>query len=111
MPAFPATHRRVISRAFLDAGIPPPEPAMEVSTVVFFAALVRDTDMLTVMPRIMLKEDGNALDIVALPVEFSFPPEQIGLAYRENARLLPGAKIVMERIKTVCAETQNAGVR
>lgn len=104
MPAYPATHWRVISRVFLDAGVPPPEPAMEVSTIVFFANLVRETDMLTVLPRIMLKEGGSALDIVALPVEFPFPAEQIGLAYRENARLLPGAKIVMERIKAACAE-------
>lgn len=102
--SYPPTHRRIIHRVFLDAGLPPPAPAMEVSTIVFFAPLIAETDMLTVMPSTML-DSGSAAGVVALPVDFPFPPEQIGLAYRENARLLPGAKVVMEQIRAACAET------
>lgn len=102
-PSYPPTHRRVISQVFLDAGLPPPSPAMEVSTVVSFAELICETDMLTVTPSAMLTEGPHAGQLAALPVEFPFPPEQIGLGYRENSRLLPGARVVMDYIRTLCA--------
>ena len=101
---YPSTHWRILSRVFMDAGVPPPEPAMEVSTVVFFAPLIRETDMLTIMPRSMLSETTESVGLVALPFELPFPTEQIVLAYRENSYLLPGAKIVMHCIKAVCAD-------
>jgi DNA-binding transcriptional LysR family regulator len=104
IPSYPPTHRRVISRVFLDAGLPPPPPAMEVSTVISFAALIVETDMVTVMPSAMLSEGPHASELAALAVDFPFPPEQIGLGYRENSRLLPGAKLVMDHIRAVCAD-------
>jgi DNA-binding transcriptional LysR family regulator len=104
LPLYPATHRRIINRVFLDAGIPPPSPAMEVSTVVFFESLIRETDMLTIMPSTLLTAGVHDSDLVALPVDFPFPQEQIGLGYRENSPLLPGARIVMQAVRDVCAE-------
>jgi DNA-binding transcriptional LysR family regulator len=101
--SFPATHWRTISRVFLDAGMPPPEPAMEVSTVVFFASLVSQSDMLAIMPQSILGTPQGA-GLVTLPITFPFPSEVIAIAYRENARLLPGAKIVVQRIKDICSE-------
>jgi DNA-binding transcriptional LysR family regulator len=101
---YPSTHWRILSRVFLDAGVPPPQPAMEVSTVVFFAPLIRETDLLTIMPRSILSESPEGSGLVALPFELPFPPEQIVLGYRENSYLLPGAKIVMQHLKAVCAE-------
>lgn len=105
LAAYPQTHRRIINRVFLDAGFPPPDAAMEVSTVVSFASLICETDMLAVMPSAMVTEGPHASQLVALDIDIAFPPEQIGLGYRENARLLPGARVVMERIRAVCAET------
>ena len=101
---YPSTHWRILNRVFLDAGVPPPEAAMEVSTVVFFAPLIRETDMLTIMPRSMLSESPEGAGLVALPFELPFPAEQIVLGYRENSYLLPGAKIVMQQLKAVCAD-------
>lgn len=101
---YPSTHWRILSRVFLDAGVPPPQPAMEVSTVVFFAPLIRETDMLTIMPRSMLSESPEGAGLVALPFELPFPAEQIVLGYRENSHLLPGARVVLQRIKAVCAD-------
>ncbi len=101
---YPSTHWRILSRVFLDAGLPPPQPAMEVSTVVFFAPLIRETDLLTIMPRSILSESPEGSGLVALPFDLPFPPEQIVLGYRENSYLLPGAKIVMQHLKAMCAE-------
>lgn len=84
VPSYPPTHRRVISQVFLDAGLPPPPAAMEVSTVISFAALIVETDMLTVMPSAMLSEGPHASQLAALAVDFP-PPEQIGLGYREQS--------------------------
>ncbi len=105
IPVYPASHRKVVSQVFLDAGLKPPAATMEVSTVVAFATLIRDTDMLTIMPRTLLAS-GSADGIAPLPVSFPFAPESVGLAYRENSRLLPGARIVMEAVRTVSAAQQ-----
>ncbi|HEX3364190.1 LysR family transcriptional regulator [Phenylobacterium sp.] len=101
---YPTTHWRILNRVFLDAGVPPPQAAMEVSTVVFFAPLIRETDMLTIMPQSMLSESPEGAGLVVLPFDLPFPAEQIVLGYRENSYLLPGAKIVMRHIQEVCAD-------
>jgi DNA-binding transcriptional LysR family regulator len=104
LPTYPPSHRRTVNRVFMDAGIPPPSPAMEVSTVVLFESLIRETDMLTIMPSTLLTAGGPHPDILALPVHFPFPKEQIGLGYRENSPLLPGAQVVMQSVRNVCAD-------
>lgn len=101
LPVYPPSHRRVINQVFLDAGIPPPTPAMEISTVVFFESLIRETDMITVMPSTVLR--GRDANPVALPITFPFQPEWIGLGYRDTSSQLPGAKIVMQTIRDICA--------
>lgn len=102
LPTYPPSHRRVVNQVFLDAGIPPPTPAMEVSTVVFFESLIRDTDMLTIMPTTILATGGRAPNPVALPIKFPFEPEWVGMGYRDTSFQLPGARIVMQCIKEIC---------
>jgi hypothetical protein len=45
-------------------------------------------------------EDSN---LVALPINFDFPPENLGLAFRENSTLLPGARAVATLIREMCS--------
>jgi DNA-binding transcriptional LysR family regulator len=101
--ASPPTHREIVHRAFMNAGLAPPYAAMEVSTIVFFSSLIAETDLLTVAPSTLPSLQGENAPLQALPIRFPFPPEEVGLAYRENARLLPGAKIVMDFIRAACA--------
>lgn len=102
IPEYPPSHRAIINRAFIDAGVPPPSGAIEVSTVILFDAVVRQTDLVTIVPSTLFST--RETDLVALDMNFDFPLEQVGLAYRENSTLLPGARVVMQLIREHCAK-------
>lgn len=91
---YPASHHKIINAAFINAGIPAPSGAIEVSTIIFFNEIVSHSDLLTVVPSTMLADEK--LGLVPLDIEFSFPAENVGLAFRENSALLPGAHALME---------------
>ncbi len=100
IPDYPPSHRAIINRAFLDAGMPPPTGAIEVSTVIFFDAVVRATDLVTIVPSTLFSARETGL--VPLDVDFPFPREQVGLAFREGSTLLPGARATMAIIREEC---------
>ena len=102
IPDYPASHRAVVHRAFIDAGLPPPIAAVDVSTVIFFESLIAQSDLVSVVPLTLLNSWSGS-DLVALPTEFAFPREQVCLAFRSSARLLPGARTVLDIVREVCA--------
>lgn len=104
IPDYPPSHRAIVHRAFLDAGVPPPVSAVDVSTVVFFDALIRDTDLITVAPATLLSARDRGSELVALDTAFRFPDEEVGMAFRENSTLLPGARVVIDLVRRRCAE-------
>ena len=105
MPQFPQAHRLIINQTFMDAGVPPPVPAINVSTAIFFDALIRQTDMVTVVPSTLMSNGEKALGLEALRTNFPFPDEAVGIAYRQNSTLLPGARTVIELMRECCAES------
>ena len=107
VPDYPASHRAIVHRAFLDAGLPPPTASIDVSTIIFFYDLIRQSDLVTVAPSTLLSARSGS-DLVALDTDFVFPPEQVGMAYREHSTLLPGAKAVMQLVREACAGVPGA---
>lgn len=106
IPDYPPSHREIINRAFLDAGMPPPQSAIDVSTVILFDTVVQNTDLITVVPSTLLT--ARQSNLTALNVDFTFPPEQVGLAYRQHSSLLPGARAVMQLVRDACATLPGA---
>ena len=107
IPDYPVSHRAIIHRSFLDAGLPPPLAAIDVSTIVFFDSLILQSDFVTIAPATLLSARTGS-ELVALETDFVFPPEQVGLAYREHSTLLPGARAVMEIVRTLCADVSGS---
>ena len=107
IPDYPASHRAIIHRAFLNAGLPPPTAAIDVSTIVFFDSLILQSDFVTVAPSTLLSARASS-EFVALETDFVFPPEQVGMAFREHSTLLPGARAVMGIVRDLCAEVPGA---
>lgn len=103
IPDYPPNHRAVVNQAFLDAGVPPPVSTLDVSTVIFFDRLIRETDLVTVAPATLLSARTSGPQLVALDIAFRFPPEEVGMAYRENSTLLPGARVLIDLIRERCA--------
>lgn len=99
IPDYPPTHRDVIQKRFLDAGVTPPKSVMGVNSIVFFERLVRETDLVTVAPSTFMIDAAGTRDrLVALDVDFGFPVEQAGIAWRQATTLVPGARIVMDAL-------------
>jgi DNA-binding transcriptional LysR family regulator len=108
LPDHPATHAEIVKRAFLDAGVVPPSATVSVSTVVLFDGLIRGSDVVTVAPATLLGAPGTQTGLVALDTDLEFPPERIGLAYRQNTTLLPGARLLMDLVRQRCREMPGA---
>lgn len=102
IPDFPASHKECVHRAYLDAGLPPPITAISVSTAVLFEQLVSRSDLISVVPSTLLNARVDS-GLTALSTDFSFPSEQVGLAFRDRSVLLPGARVVMGLIRDACA--------
>jgi DNA-binding transcriptional LysR family regulator len=107
IPEYPASHRAIIQRAYMDAGLPPPLAAIDVSTIVFFESLVAQSDLITVAPSTLLSARAG-VDLRALETDFVFPPEQVGMAFREHSTLLPGARAVIDVFREHCASLPGA---
>jgi DNA-binding transcriptional LysR family regulator len=61
--------------------------------------------MVTVVPSTLLSNGENTLGLEALRTNFRFPEEAVGIAYRQNSTLLPGARTVIELMRECCAES------
>ena len=69
--------------------------AIDVSTIVFFESLIAQSDLVSVAPSTLLGARAG-VDLNALQTDFVFPPEQVGMAFREHSTLLPGARAVID---------------
>ena len=107
IPDYPASHRAIIQRAYLDAGLPPPLAAIDVSTIVFFESLIAQSDLVSVAPSTLLSARAG-VDLTALQTDFIFPLEQVGMAFREHSTLLPGARAVIDVFREHCATLPGA---
>ncbi len=94
MGKFPAQHRERVSRTFLDAGIPPPQPSIEVNSIAYFSDIIRNTDHIGIASTALTKNPGWGRNITSLDFDFGFPEEIIGLAFRSNTVSFPGADII-----------------
>ena len=108
IPDYPASHKASVHRAYLDAGLPPPEAAVSVSTAVFFDDLILGSDLISIVPSALLSARTRS-DLMALDTDFVFPPEQVGLAFREHSVRLPGAAAVIGLIRARCAAVDEPG--
>jgi len=102
IPDYPVVHRKIIDRVFIDNGVPPPVSVIDMSTVVSFMALIEKTDLVTIAPAALLFPADENSRLVALNIDFKFPVEEVGIAYRENSTLLPGARVVIDLARKHC---------
>jgi DNA-binding transcriptional LysR family regulator len=103
IPDFPAAHKECVDKAYFDAGLPPPQSTIRVSTAVLFASMISRSDLIGVLPSSLLQENDTS-ELGFLETEFGFPLERVGLAFREHNTLLPGARKVMDLIRARCTK-------
>lgn len=92
-------------RAFIDAGVAPPEPAIRVRDITLVRAMLMNTDYLTVMPLPMARPDLDAGSLVTV-----HPPAldwrlELRAVTRAGAVLPAAARIFLERVTSAFAAT------
>ncbi len=96
-PSAPREHRDHLSNMFINAGLAPPLPFVEVTTPLALKSLITTTDSLTILSDRVLSL--HASELGELPIDLGFPERVFGLVYRSHVARLPGAKLLMETLR------------
>jgi DNA-binding transcriptional LysR family regulator len=101
MPPPETTLRRQVDKAFHDAGLDAPRPAVQSLSVLTNRALLLATDMVGVWPRQVVLDDVRRGVLAVLPVKLPPTAGPIGIARRRGAMLSPAAAALCTELKRV----------
>jgi DNA-binding transcriptional LysR family regulator len=99
MPLAETTLRRQVEKAFHDAGLDAPRPAVQSLSVLTNRALLLATDMIGVWPRQVVLDDVRGGVLAVLPVALPPTAGPIGIARRRGAMLSPAASALCDALK------------
>jgi DNA-binding transcriptional LysR family regulator len=104
LPPEETTLRHQVEKAFYDAGLEPPVPAVESVSHIMNRSLLVDSDYLSVWPWQAATLEERAGQVAILPL--SLPPTigPVGVTTRREARLSPAAQILVRTLHDVAAE-------
>lgn len=108
LPGVGVTARRQVEACFLEAGLPPPQVAVEVGiSTTQLIGLVRRSDLLSLLSDEM-KLTGLGSDLVPLPIPEAVWRRSVGVMMRESGNLPPLAQRFVELLQEVVAERSRA---
>jgi DNA-binding transcriptional LysR family regulator len=93
-----------LRQAFLDAGLPPPEIAMESNSLMFRHRIVASTDLVGIAPKQSISESFPRSRCVVFRVRDLNYIRRVGMMYREDAYLSPAARRFIEILKATAKE-------
>jgi DNA-binding transcriptional LysR family regulator len=96
--------REQLHRFFRGGGLPAPVAAVETSSSVLMADVLPGTELLSYLPRRVLRGDRVYAGLVELDVAQEWPAVGIGVAYRRVAVRLPPARNFLAELKRAAAE-------
>lgn len=82
-------------------------PALRSSSIGFIREMVLSTEFITVMPRLMMTGDHLRGTVRSLPLPAQAPARPGGLIYRPDRTIVPGAKALIETIRTYVEEVSS----
>lgn len=94
-----------LRQAFLEAGLPPPEIAVESNALPLRLELLASSDLLGFTAKSEVREAAVRFGLVEIPVKGSTYTRRVGVTYRKDAYLSPAAKCFIEILKTTAKET------
>src|SRR5262245_41858386 len=103
MPPVETTLRRQVEKAFHDAGLDAPRPAVQSLSVLTNRALLLASDMVGVWPRQVVLDDVRRGLLALLPVALPATAGPIGIARRRSAMLSPAASALCDALKREAA--------
>lgn len=93
-----------LRQAFLDAGLPPPEIAMESNSLLFRHRIVASSNLVGFAPKRSVAESLPRSRCVVLRVRDLNYSRQVGVMYRREAYLSPAARRFIEILKATAKE-------
>ncbi|MGF6573285.1 DNA-binding transcriptional regulator, LysR family [Paraburkholderia fungorum] len=95
----PSPMRQVIDQTFRESRVAPPVSTVETSSILTTLSLLRDSDMLAVLPSSVAQYyvELNAIAAVATPLRGRLAP--YGLILRKNRRITPATQLVIDSIR------------
>jgi DNA-binding transcriptional LysR family regulator len=97
-----------LRQAFLDAGLPPPEIAMESNSLPLRHQIVAFSDLLGFAPRSSVSETALRSRLIVLHVRDFTHIRRIGAMYRKDAYLSPAARRFVDILKAAARESASA---
>jgi DNA-binding transcriptional LysR family regulator len=95
----PSPMRQVIDQTFRESRVAPPVSTVETSSILTTLSLLRDSDMLAVLPS-SVAQYYAALDTIAtLPTPLRGRLAPYGLILRKNRRISPATQLVIDAIR------------
>jgi len=99
LPPPETTLRRQVERAFHDAGLAAPRPAVESLSILTNRALLTATDMIGVLPEQVVAEDVAAGRLAILPVALPTTAGPVGIGTRRDGILSPAAEALCAALR------------
>ena len=90
----------LLRRAFAKSGLPPPQVAAIVNSVLLRRQILPLTDLLTFGPRQFFREGASRSRVVELPVTGLSSPRSVSVCYRKDAYISPAARRFIEILKS-----------
>ncbi|SAK86445.1 LysR family transcriptional regulator [Caballeronia glebae] len=96
----PSPMRQIIDQTFRESRVAPPVSTVETSSILTTLSLLRDSDMLAVLPS-SVADYYAALDTIAsLPTPLRGRLAPYGLILRKNRRISPATQLVIDAIRS-----------
>ncbi len=100
-----APSRELLERSFSEARELPPVPAVETGDLALLRGLLLESDMLTAISAHQLRYEIRDESLVVLQFPLGRTRRDIGITQRNGAFPSPGAKALMEEIRSVVARS------
>lgn len=104
VPTPETAYRRRFEAAFKQAGVEPPRRIVESTSVLTNIALVRETEMLAVMPRDVTQQYSDMGLVRTVAVRLPAPSGPVGVVTVLGKTLLPAALDLIEALRQVAGE-------
>jgi DNA-binding transcriptional LysR family regulator len=99
--------RLALDQVFLEAGLAPPEDAIETTSAVLMKTLVMQSDFLTFLPRELIYWEERAGFLAPLSLEGPAWRRNVGVTMRARAGLNPAAQALIKTLQEVGKEFES----
>lgn len=95
----PSPMRQIIDQTFRESRVAPPESTVETSSILTTLSLLRDSDMLAVLPSSVADYYMTLDTIASLPTPLRGRLAPYGLILRKKRRISPATRLVIDAIR------------